>query len=146
MTTSLTFEQFNFLDTLCKSMCDKPKIRFCGLINSMGKIVARGFKDDIKPLDSEDQRSMLYMQSTLELSMKGKFNENLGSINYITTCRDNVVRINMPMKRCNHLVLISAERNVDTEKIVKNTTSLFDSNNIFEMENKTNPLNDNSGS
>ena len=51
----------------------------------MGRIVAGGFKDDIKPLDSDDQRRMLYMQSTLELSMKGEFDENLGCVNYITT-------------------------------------------------------------
>ena len=47
----------------------------------MDKIVAVGFKDDIKPLDSDDQRRMLYMQSTLELSMKGEFDENLGGVN-----------------------------------------------------------------
>jgi len=110
----------------------------------MGKIVAGGFKDDIKPLDSDDQRRMLYMQSTLELSMKGEFDENLGCVNYITTYRDNVVLINIPMKRYNHLVLISAERNADTEQIVKNTISLFESNNVFEIGNKTDALNDNS--
>lgn len=110
----------------------------------MGKIVVGGFKDDIKPLDSEDQRRMLYMQSSLELSMKEEFDENLGCVNYITTYRDNVVLINMPMKRYNHLVLISAERNADVEQIVKNTISLFESNNVFEIRNKTDILNDNS--
>jgi hypothetical protein len=109
----------------------------------MGKIVAGGFKDDIKPLDSEDQRRMLYMQSTLELSMKGEFDENLGCVNYITTYRDNVVLINVPMKKYNHLVLISAERNTDTEQIVKYTISLFESNNVFEIETKY-TLNDDS--
>jgi len=108
----------------------------------MGKIVAGGFKDDIKPLDSDDQRRMLYMQSTLELSMKGEFDENLGCVNYITTYRDNVVLINIPM--CNHLILMSAERNANTEQIVKNTISLFESNNVFEIGNKTDILTDDS--
>ena len=108
----------------------------------MGKIVAGGFKDDIKPLDSEDQRRMLYMQSSLELSMKEEFDENLGCVNYITTYRDNVVLINIPMR--NHLVLMSAERNINTEQIVKNTISLFESNNVFEIGNKIDALNDNS--
>jgi hypothetical protein len=142
--TSLTSKQIQVLENLCTKLSNEPKIRFCGVINSMGKIVAGGFKDDIKPLDSEDQRRMLYMQSTLELSMKGEFDENLGIINYITTYRDNVVLINMPMKRYNHLVLISAERNANVEQIVKNTISLFESNNVFEIGNKTYTLNDNS--
>ena len=108
----------------------------------MGKIVAGGFKDDIKPLDTEDQRRMLYMQSSLELSMKGEFDENLGCVNYITTYRDNVVLINIPMH--NHLILMSAERNANVEQIVKNTISLFENNSVFEIGNKTDVLNDNS--
>ena len=140
--TALTSEQVHVLENLCNKLSSEPKIRFCGVINSMGKIVAGGFKDDIKPLDSDDQRRMLYMQSTLELSMKGEFDENLGRVNYITTYRDNVVLINMPMKKYNHLVLISAERNSDTEQIVKNTISLFESNNVFEIETESNTLND----
>jgi hypothetical protein len=142
--TSLTSEQIHVLESLCNNLSNEPKIRFCGVINSMGKIVAGGFKDDIKPLDSDDQRRMLYMQSTLELSMKGEFDENLGCVNYITTYRDNVVLINIPMKRYNHLVLMSAERNADTEQIVKDTISLFESNKVFEIGNKTDALNDNS--
>lgn len=107
----------------------------------MGKIVAGGFKDDIKPLDTEDQRRMLYMQSSLELSMKGEFDENLGCVNYITTYRDNLVLINIPLR--NHLILMSAERNVDTEQIVKNTISLFESNNVFRDDDRKFPLSDN---
>jgi hypothetical protein len=140
--TSLTFEQTQILENLCNKLSNEPKIRFCGVINSMGKIVAGGFKDDIKPLDSEDQRRMLYMQSSLELSMKEEFDENLGCVNYITTYRDNVVLINIPMR--NHLVLMSADRNVNTEQIVKNTISLFENNNVFEIGNKIDALNDNS--
>jgi hypothetical protein len=47
------------------------------------------------------------------------------------------------MKRYNHLVLMSAERNADTEQIVKNTISLFESNKVFEIGTKTDALNNN---
>ena len=143
-TASLTSEQIQILENLCNKLSSETKIRFCGVINSMGKIVAGGFKDGIKPLDSEDQRSMLYMQSSLELSMKGEFDENLGCVNYVTTYRDNVVLINMPMKRYSHLVLISAERNVNVEQIVKNTIGLFESNRVFEIGSKNDASNGNS--
>jgi hypothetical protein len=141
---ALTSEQVQILENICNKISSEPKIRFCGVINSMGKIVAGGFKDDIKPLDSEDQRRMLYMQSTLELSMKGEFDENLGHVNYVTTYRDNVVLINIPIKRFNHLVLISAERNSKTEQIVNDTISLFENNNVFGIENKTEDLHNDS--
>ena len=58
---TLTFEQTNLLDIFCKVMYNKPKIRFCGIINSMGRMVAGSFKDNILPLDNDEQRQMLYM-------------------------------------------------------------------------------------
>ena len=69
--------------------------------------------------------------------MKGEFDENLGCVNYITTYLDNVVLINILIKRYNHLVLISAEQNSDVEQIVNVTNSFFESNNGFGMVNKT---------
>ena len=80
------------LENLCNKLCNEPKIRFCGVINPLGRLVIGGFRDGIKPLDNEDQRQMLYMQSYLEMSMKGEFDDTLGNVNFITTYRDNLVR------------------------------------------------------
>ena len=135
-TSSLGLEQIEILEKICNKISGEPKIRFCGVINSMGKIVAGGFKNNIKPLDNDDQRQMLYMQSRLEISMKGEFDENLGGVNYIVTYRDNVVLINMPLPGCNHLALISAERNASIEQIVKNVINLFEDNSMFDVEQK----------
>lgn len=129
--TSSTIEQFCFLDTLCKSICDKPKIRFCGIINSMGRLVAGSFKDSIQPLDNDQQRQMLYMQSRLELSMKGEFDENLGCVNHVVTYRDNVVIINMPLKNHRCHFLISAERIADVREIVDYVTYSLEEDSIF---------------
>jgi hypothetical protein len=106
-------------------MCNKPKIRFCGIINSMGRLVAGSFKDNILPLDNEQQRQMLYMQSKLELSMKGEFNDNLGYVNYIVTYRDNVVIINIPSDNQQYHILISAERVSIAQEIVNEVVNLF---------------------
>ena len=122
---TLTFKQSNLLDTFCKIMCDKSKIRFCGIINSMGRLVAGRFKDNILPLDNEQQRQMLYMQSKLELSMKGEFNDNLGHVNYVVTYRDNVVIICIPSDNQQYHILISAERSSNAHEIVNDVANLF---------------------
>jgi len=122
---TLTFEQANLLDIFCKVMCNKPKIRFCGIVNSMGRLVAGSFKNNILPLDNEEQRQMLYMQSKLELSMKAEFNENLGSVNYVVTYRDNVIIINIPSDNQKFHILISAERVSNPQEIVKEVADLF---------------------
>jgi len=130
----LTVDESSLLDIFCKKMCDQPKIRFCGIINSMGHLVAGKFKDDILPLDNEQQRQMLYMQSKLELSMKADFNDNLGHVNYVVTYRDNVVIINIPSDNQQYHILISAERISDSQEIVNQVANLFK-----KMENEIKP-------
>ncbi len=131
------------LENLCHTLCNEPKIRFCGVINSLGRIVTGGFRDGIKPLDNEDQRRMLYIQSTLELSMKGEFDDTLGNVNFISTYRDNVTLISIPMQQ-NYLLMMSVERNAEIEQIVKNAISLFESNGILGGRKKSIPSNNNS--
>jgi hypothetical protein len=121
-------EQSDIFHTFCNKMCSEQKIRFCGVINSMGRLIAGNFKDGIQPLDNNQQRQMLYMQSKLELSMKSDFNDNLGNVNYVLTYRDNVVIINIPLKNQSYHVLISAEKITDVKKIVEDAMNLFDEN------------------
>ncbi|EGG41834.1 hypothetical protein Nlim_1277 [Candidatus Nitrosarchaeum limnium SFB1] len=124
-------EQSSIFYTFCNKMCSEQKIRFCGVINSMGRLIAGNFKDGIQPLDNDQQRQMLYMQSKLELSMKSDFNDNLGNVNYVLTYRDNVVIINIPLKNQPYHVLISAERITDVKKIVDDAMKLFDENSTI---------------
>jgi hypothetical protein len=130
----LIFEQKNLLDVFCNVICNKPKIRFCGIINSMGRIIAGSFKDNIQPLDNEQERQMLYMQSKLELSMKAEFNHNLGHVNYVVTYRDNVIIINIPSDNQQFHILISAERISNPQTIVNDVADLFK-----QMENEIQP-------
>ena len=128
------------LEILCNRLCNEPKIRFCGVVNSLGRLVTGGFRDGIKPLVNEDQRGMLYIQSTLELSMKREFNDTLGNVNFTTSYRDNVALITIPIHQ-NYLLLLSAERNAEIEQIVKNAVHIFESNGIFEEREKSISLN-----
>lgn len=123
------------LEILCHKLSNEPKIRFCGVVNSMGRPVACGFKEKILPLNNEDQRKMLYIESSLELSMKSEFNDTLGNVNFIVTYRDNVALISIPMRQ-NYLLLMSVERNAEMEQIVKDTISHFESNGLLGRKNE----------
>jgi len=131
------------LENLCHTLCNEPKIRFCGVINPLGRLVTGGFRDGIKPLDNEDQRQMLYIQSYLEMSMKGEFDDTLGNVNFITTYRDNVALISIPMQQ-NYLLMMSVERNAEIPQIIKKTISLFESNGILGGRKKSIPSNNDS--
>lgn len=121
----LDLKQTNLLDSFCENVCKKEKIRFCGIVNSLGRLVAGNFKNNIQPLDNDQQRQMLYIQSRLELSMKGEFNNSLGFVNYIVTYRDNVVIINIPSDSQQYHILISAERIANVQKIISDVADMF---------------------
>ena len=131
----LTSDQIQTFQNICEKICTESKIKFCGVINEMGKLVVGGFKDDIKPLDNEEERKMWYMQSALEMSMKKEFRNNLGNIHYIITFRDNVTLINMPIQ--NYVVLMSTERNTNIKQIVDYSKNLFENNKDILLEDKT---------
>lgn len=124
------------LEILCNRLCNEPKVRFCGVVNSLGRLVTGGFRDGIKPLVNEDQRGMLYIQSTLEISMKREFNETLGNVNFSTTYRDNVALITIPIHQ-NYLLLMTVERNAETEQIVKKAIHIFESNGLLDEKEKS---------
>ncbi len=132
----MSVEKSNLLEAFCNNVCKKKKIRFCGIINSMGRIVAGSFRDDIQPLDNEQERQMLYMQSRLELSMKSEFNKSLGFVNYIITYRDNVVIINIPSDDQRYHILISAERISNIQEIINYIADLFKKYQDIPMTNK----------
>ena len=127
---SISPKQFAALNLFCNAICVQQNVRFCGIINSMGRLVAGCFKNDIHPLDNDEQRHMLYMQSKLELSMKEEFDSSLGCVNYVVTYRDNVAIINIPLNSQLH-VLMSTERVADIKKIVDVTIEHFQNDGIF---------------
>ena len=100
-----------------------PKIRFVGVLDKMGNKIAGGFKEGITSYLVDIDNQKLYIQSTLELSMRKDFDEDLGAIDYISTRRGKVTMISIPTNQ--YLVLISAQRDIDVEKIINKVNSAF---------------------
>lgn len=136
MTNTLTsnISQIQIFQNICDKVCAEPKIRFCGIINGMGRLASGGFRDGIKLLDNEEERKMWYMQSALEMSMKKEFGNNLGDIDHVVTYRGNVTLINIPIR--DHVVLLSTERNANVIQIIEYTKELFDFNDNIVPEER----------
>ena len=120
----LTLQQNQRLEQACKKMLEDKKIRFCGVINSLGHLVAGGFKPGIKPHESEEKRKMMYMQLVLEVNMRREYNETLGPVEYISSKRGKVLMLSVPVY--DHLVLVSAEPDSDAQKIAQTVSSIFE--------------------
>lgn len=84
--------------TLCKDIrkLDK-KIRFAGIINERGRLVASEIKKNTH-IVNEKNEEMLFMELALRVRMRRDFEEQLGKVKYSMTIRDGHIGMNFPIK------------------------------------------------
>ncbi|PBO84894.1 MAG: hypothetical protein COA77_07335 [Thaumarchaeota archaeon] len=116
------------LENKCQKLFSNDEIRFVGVINNMGNLIAGGFSKCVDLIETDEERRKLYMQMTLEISMRKDFDDTLGTINYITTNRSNVLMITIPLH--DHVILISAKHTSTVEQIGSDVCAL----KFFESE------------
>jgi hypothetical protein len=108
-------DEYWLFDQKCNKLLQDDAIRFAGCINSMGRLVAGGFKDGIKPLEDDAERQKMYMELALRVSMRKDFDYSLGPVKYSASRRQNAVMISFPMN--SNVLLVSAEPTVDIDKV-----------------------------
>ncbi len=106
--------EYGIFQKKCEQLLQEDEIRFAGLVNHMGRLVAGGFKDGILPLEDEAERRKMYMELALRVSMRMEFDYSLGPVKYSASRREKAVMISFPLH--NNILLISAEPSIDIEK------------------------------
>jgi Family of unknown function (DUF6659) len=119
----LTSEQVIDLETACKHLTSSDGIRFCGVINNKGRLVAGGFKPGIIPHENDKQRQMLYMELALDLSMRKEFDNSFGRIKSVTTRREEVNLICIPFNQ--DLIVISTEPTKEEDEVTLLANQVF---------------------
>ena len=122
----ITSNQTKILDDICDTISKQPGIRFCGIVNKLGRLIAGGFKQDIIPYVTDEKNRTIYMQLCLELSMRKEYDDLLGPIEYIAAKRKKVTMISIPIQ--SYFMILSVEPFVDSEKIVKHVMEIFQEN------------------
>ena len=106
----------------CNLLLEEPLVRFVGVINKMGRQIAGGYNKKITPLvDEEDHK--ISLEHALEIMITKDLDDSLGAIESIVTRRKKVTMITIPLE--NFSLLISTEKNANSEKIIKKSTKLF---------------------
>jgi hypothetical protein len=98
----------------CELLLKQPEIRFAGFLDSMGNLIAGGFKEGIMPLNDESERQKLHIETVLRGKIEQEFDYDLGSVAYSATRRNKVVTFTFPVDE--KVLFVSAELNVDIEK------------------------------
>jgi hypothetical protein len=109
----------------CNLLLEEPLVRFVGVINKMGRQIAGGYNKNVTPLvDEEDHK--ISLEHALEIMITKDLDDSLGAIESIVTRRKKVTMITIPLE--NFSLLISTEKNANSEKIVKKSSKLFNFN------------------
>jgi hypothetical protein len=120
----LTSDDIKKLDIACTALSAENMVRHVGVINTLGRLVAGGFKKGIAPLLGNEKMAMTYMQMQLDYKMRQELDDILGPIDYIASRRTKQLIISVPIGE--NLVLISAEPHADDKQIIKKAEELFD--------------------
>jgi len=118
----LTYDETKLLDDSCKILLEEFDVRFVGVISKFAHVLAGGFKMGINPYE-QDKRKIMYTQLGLNISMEREFDDTLGSVEYVTSKRKNVIMITIPMN--DDYLVISAETSANVELLVKKAKKIF---------------------
>ncbi len=108
----------------CAKLSEESNVRHVGVINSLGRLIAGGFKKGFAPLLESEKIAMTYMQMQLDFKMRQELDDILGPIDYIASRRTKQLIISVPVG--SNLVVILAEPDADDKEIIKKAEKLFD--------------------
>ncbi|MGI0019519.1 MAG: hypothetical protein ACREAY_03510 [Nitrososphaera sp.] len=118
--------QDNTYDMLNQVLESDGSVRFAGIVDKKGRLIVHGYKKGLAPMLSEKEVERSIVQAILKMSTDQSMEERLGRVEYSMTVYENVKRITVPIKRHDLLLLISAERTSDHEKIMQKVLPLID--------------------
>ena len=111
-----------------QKLCDTifaldPSIRFAGVIDKMGNLVAGGMKEGIKPLEPREERRKLYIEYALRNAMRRDFDSKFGRVIYTLSEREKLKIASFPMG--DNLILISIDKKGPHAKIIDRILKLL---------------------
>ena len=124
-------ENTELFDAPCREIQNELGIRFAAIIDHNGKKIAGGFKEGIIPLEGDEQRLQDFFKIVVDLSLKTTdFSNSLGALNYLSLMKDKVILIIFPFPITEKILLISAEPNVETEKLASKIVNIFSDSSL----------------
>ena len=111
------------LEETSKMMMQDHNIRFLGIVDSMGRQVAGGYKEGLVRLVDDEEHKMC-IQHVLGFLLTKDLDESLGEVDYLISKRKKVCMVTIPLQK--YVLLMSVERNADVERIVEKTVKSFE--------------------
>jgi hypothetical protein len=75
-----------------------PKIRFAGILNTRGRLIAGGMKKGVEPLENEKDDEMLFTELALRVRMRQEFDKQLGKVRFALAARERALAMSFPIQ------------------------------------------------
>jgi hypothetical protein len=92
-------------------------VRFVGVINSKGRLMAYERRSDLRPLLNTQKTSNRFSHLAIQTGMGAKFNKQLGAARFIWEERDKVQTISFAVGR--NTVWVSIDKNVIRSEVLR---------------------------
>jgi len=109
----------------CSELLRESEIRFAGIVDKNGQLVAGGFKEGITPHEDDETKLKSFLEFVSKASIRTEYDDSLGPINYLAARRDKAVLVSFPFPITKILLLISAEPTVNIEILAKKVVEIF---------------------
>ena len=120
--SSLENPQTSYLQG-CDRLLGEPEIRFAGVINLLGNLVAGGMKKGLTPLEDQADKRKMYMELVLRVTTRKEFDYSLGPVKYSASRRKQVVMMSFPLD--NAVLLVSAQPDVNIDETAKKVMKIW---------------------
>jgi hypothetical protein len=110
-------------------LCDNifsisPNIRFVGIIDKMGRLVAGGMRKDIDSMERKENSSKLYLEFALRTDMRKDFDAEFGKTIYSYSEREMIKLASFPLN--DHFLRVSIEKEEPHHtKIIENILNII---------------------
>jgi uncharacterized protein DUF6659 len=102
-----------------------PNIRFAGVINNMGTLVAGGMRQSVKSMEDKVDSSKLNLESVLRSEMRKDFDTQFGKTIYSYSEREKIKVASFPLQN-DQLLRVSIEKQEQShEKIIENILKII---------------------
>jgi hypothetical protein len=121
----------NDVEFLNRLLMLNPALRFSGLVEKSGHLNASVIREGINEHLKGRNPEISYSQSAYIVDLRKIFENELGTLNSVIYIYDKVIMFSIPIG--NHIVVISADRNIEIDTVFKQVQS-FIKNSEAELD------------
>lgn len=102
-------------DLKCQKILEEHDIRFAGLLDESGNILAGGYSGELIPKLPEEKFQTICKELASRVSKRKKNDEELGHVKYSASRREHVVIMSFPIY--DHVVMIITEPHINIDRL-----------------------------